>query len=443
MQDIDHIIKTIKMNKLNSIFVIFVAMLVLALSSCSKEDAAKTQAPDVITSNDYQYNTATKKFMPVDSIQAQVASQYGVKYIYNYLVREGSPDTLVNIFYNTNQTSNTTNFGISRTLFSNINMTNARAIRLLVKHNDNTSYEGLIKLSAFTPPLPSMSGFPTTLLPDQNNIVQITGTAASQNGIKKIDIYDDAQGNYTLAGTITGLNNPTSYGVNYKYTYRPNAGNIKVVVTDLFDLTASVVIKMPILPYNTFQNVMMGAQGTSTVTVPNNIFFVESGTTAGSCEIAANEAAMDFLFYGTSNGPTFYSPSNTSNVAANYKCNGTGWTIGNLSALKTTKFRVLVPGSSPEIDNIYTKFNANNISDLTDNGFFAGVPAPTGSTARYTPQPTVPTASIFNTTDAFLIWVQIPKADGTFKNCLIRAKEAVAAATTGLSTIKFDIYVQK
>lgn len=443
MQDIDYIRKIIEMKNVNSILICLVAMLAFALCSCSKGESTKTQTPDVITTNDYQFNTATKKFTPADSIQAQVASGYGVKYIYNYLVREGSPDTLINIFYNTDPKGGTTSFGISRSVFSNIKMANARGIRLLVKHNDNTSYEGWIKLTTFTPPLPSLSGFPATLFPDQNNTVFIAGFASSQNGIKKIDIYDDAQGGFSLAGTISGLNNPTTYNVNYKYTYRPNAGNIKVVVTDVFDLTAEVVIKMPILPYNTFQNVMMGAQGTSTVTVTNNIFFVETGTTAGSCEIAANEATMDFLFYGTSNGPTFYSPSNTTNVAANYKCNGVGWTIGNSAVLKATKFKVLVPGSASEIDNIYAKFNANNFSDLTDDGFFAGVAVPTGSTARYTPQPTAPTSSIFNTTDAYLIWVRIPKADGTFKNCLIKAKEAVAAATTGLSTIKFDIYVQK
>lgn len=412
------------------------------LHSCNKDESQVESVPDTITSSDYQFNTANKKFTPGDSVKVQIASPTGVRLVYNYLVRTDKPDSLINVYYAPAGDNNDVSYAIPLSIFSKINMINAKGIRVMVKHDDNTSYDGMVKITSFTPPLPGLSGFPSTILPDKNNIVKVTGTAASQNGIRKIYIYDDVTGAYTKADSIIVTNDVTQYNVNYNYTYRPNARNIKIVVVDKYDLTAEKIIKMPIMPYNVFQDVLMGAQGTTTITVTNNTFFTETGTTAGSCELNANEASMDFLFYGTSSGPTFYSPSNTGNVAANFKCDGNGWVIANSSVLKATKFRVLVPGT-PEIDAVYTKFNSNAIDSVTETSLFADVPVPSGSTARYTAPPAAPSTSIFNTATAYLIWVRIPRADGTFKNALIRAKDVVVASTTGLSTITFDIYVQK
>lgn len=420
-------------------------LLFVTMHSCKKSynipDDIRVDT-DVAT-QDYTYNTATKKFTPTNDITINVNSTVGVRLIYSYLMREGRPDSILNIHYDSTGNNKSFSITLPASKFANINMSNATGLRIMIKNTDNTYDEKIVKITSFTPKMPELKGFAQTLTPDDNDKVRITGTAYSENGIKRIDILDDANGNFTVAHSIGNLNNAQNYNLDYTYTYRPNAGNLRILLVDNFDLTATVTIKMPVLPYEVYQNVNMGAQGTSSVTIPNNIFFAETGTTLGSCEIPANEATMDFLFYGTSSGPTFYSPSNTANVAVNFRCNGTGWTIANSAALKATRFRVLVPGSATEVDNVYAKYTANTIDNLNDDGLFAGIAVPSSSTVRYTAPPTAPTTSIFNTTTAHLIWVRIPKSDGSFRNCLISAKEVVAASTAGLSTIKFDILVQK
>lgn len=396
-----------------------------------------------IITQEYTYNTATKKFTPTDDIKIDINSPVSVRLIYHYLMREGRPDSIISTFYDSTGNNNSFSITLPASRFADINMSNATGIRMMIKHTDNSYDEKMVKITSFTPKMPELSGFSETITPDDNDQLQLTGTAYSENGIKRIDILDDATGSFTVAHSITNLNNEQNYNLNYIYTYRPNARNLRIVVVDNFDLAATVTIRMPVLPYEVYQDVNMGAQGTASVTVNNNIFFAETGTTLGSCEIPANEAAMDFLFYGTGSGPTFYSPANTTNVAANFRCNGTGWTIGNTAALKATKFRVLVPGSSAAVDNVYAKYTANAIDNLDNDGLFEGIAIPSGSTARYTAPPAEPTTGIFNTTTAYLIWVRIPKSDGNFRNCLLRAKEAVVASATGLSTVKFDILVQK
>ena len=188
--------------------------------------------------------------------------------------------------------------------------------------------------------------------------------------------------------------------------------------------------------YITYKDVMMNAQSSGSST----IFFENTGTTGSNCDISASEAIMAFLFYGSSTAPTFYSPTNTTNVAKNYKCNGKSWVIGNPSALRATRFRVLVPGTS-RVNNIYSLYNANAIKSL-DDAFFKGIAVPGGNTAKYSSSEAA-TTGIFNTSDAYLIYVHIPDANGGtgHKNALICVKEVTYSA--GKSTIKFDIMVQK
>lgn len=427
-------------------YIMLLPFVAIIFFSCKKEKETVTFRHDDVTAIDYEYNTATKRLSPQNNISAQIASEAGIRHIYTYLVRPNFTDTLVKIEYADETNRNNYNYSLPVEFFQNFKMQDVAGLKLIIKHLDNTSGEGRILINSFTPPLPELRNFADTLRPDDNDIVLVTGQAYSGNGIVKVDIYDDSEGSFTLVESIPVAGNATTYDLNYEYHYRPNAGNIRIVVTDVFDLTSEKIINMPILPYVVYQDVNMGAQGTASVTVPNNIFFAETGTTLGSCDIPANETKLDFLFYGTSSGPQFYSPTNTTNVAANFRCNGVGWTIstpGGASALKATRFRVLVPGASAEIDALYDKFSANEIADLNDDGFFEGIPAPSSSTARYTPRPTAPTQNIFNTTDAYLIWIRMVRDDGTFRNGLMRVKDVVAAGTAGLSTVTFDIYVAK
>ncbi|MFT4092833.1 MAG: hypothetical protein QM640_04275 [Niabella sp.] len=428
------------MKRFLSILLITIFSFCILMVACKKDynkSITDSESEDNVTAVAYQYNTATKKFSPQDSIVAQITSASGVKQVYVYLVRSGEPDSVVIVFFPPGGSENDVAMGVSASIFSKIDMSSTKGLKLMIKHRDNSYHQDSIKITPFTPPLPELQDFPASVLPDDNNIAHITGKAVSENGIKTIYIYDDAAGSFTKVDSITGLNNTISYDVDYNYTYRDKAGNLKIQVVDNFDLTAEAIIKIPVLPYNIYQDVTMGAQGTTTVTVTNNTFFASTGTTSGSCQLNDNEATMDFLFYTTSSGPTFYSPSNTANVATNFKCNGTGWTISNASVLKATKFRILIPGTAT-IDSLYANFNANNIPDLDDDGFFYGIAVPSSSTARSSSA-----ATDFNTTTVYLIWVRIPNADDTFTNALIRAKEVVAASTAGLSTITFDIYVQK
>ncbi|WP_316805581.1 hypothetical protein [Pedobacter nototheniae] len=285
---------------------------------------------------------------------------------------------------------------------------------------------------------PKFVSFPATITPNVGSPTAFTGTITSVTGLKRIDVYDDYQGAYALVSSLSNLNSSLNYSFNYSYTYRKRAANLKVVAVDLEDVQSELVIPLNI-NYGTtlYRDVVMNAQTTGT----NTIFFAETGTTAGNCNLNASEATMAFLFYGTSTGPAFYSPTNTASVASNFKCNGTSWSIANTGALRATRFRVLVPGTTG-IDNIYAQYNANNI-DVIDDAFFTanGIAVPGSSSSRFDATAAATTA-IFNTTSAYLIYVRIPDVSGTgYKNALLRAKEATS--TTGTSTIKFDIYIQK
>ncbi len=418
----------------------------VGIMACKKDKNTNgSTAKDVLTAQDYVYNLATKKLTPNTDVAANIQSQVGIKLIYSYLVREQQSDSLVNITYATADNQNNLDLLIPVTAFAKTNMAGATAIKSVVKRVDNSTDELLINLSAFQPPLPMLENFPDTKLPDANDHIIITGNASSETGLDKIEILDDSQGAFTIVTTISGLNAAETYAINYDYTYRANTANIKIIAYDTFGITTQFTINVPALPYTLYKDVIMGAQGNSSTTITNNHFFIATGTTGGSCTLNADESTLDFLYYGTSSGPSLYSPTNATNIAKNFYCSGTSdyWntTTTDFTKLKPTKFRVMVPGDAG-VDDLYTKFNANNIADLDDNGFFTGVSTPSSSTSKYVPG-SAPTTSQYNITTAYLIWVKVPTtpAATAFKNCLIRVKEAVDAEK--VSTIKFDIYVQK
>lgn len=414
-------------------------MMGLTILSACKKDKAVFSADDEVTTKDFTYNLATKKVTPDQVVSAQINSPAGVKFIYCYLVRSNAPDSIIYTYYATDDANNVSLEIPTESFISATDQISG--VKLSIKHLDNSSDEGFIKVTAFTPPLPKLTDFASELLPDANDKINVTGKASSENGLQKVEIFDDSTGEFTLVGTLDNLNNAQEFQVNYDYTYRKGTANLKVLVTDNFDLKDSINISVPVLPYTLYSDVTMGAQGTSSVTVNNNFFIAATGQILGSCELPTNEENMDFLFYGSSTNATFYSPANTSGVAKNYRCNGVAWTINNPSALKATKFRVILPGSA-DADAVYAKVNANNIADLEDDGLFAGNSVPGGSTVKYSATD-APASNVFNTTNANLIWIKIPNPNGSFTNCLIRAKEVNYASTTGLSTIKCDIFVQK
>lgn len=287
---------------------------------------------------------------------------------------------------------------------------------------------------------PKFVGFSAAITPNLNGSVAVKGNITSVTGLKRIDIYDDYQGAYVLLSSISDLNSSFNYALNYNFTYRKRDANIKIVAIDIDNVQTELIVPLTV-NYSSvlYSDVVMTAQTTGT----NTIFFSGTGTTLGNCDLNASESTMAFLFYGTATGPAFYSPTNTSSVAANFKCSGTPWTIANSASLRATRFRVLVPGTSTGIDNVYAQYKANNI-DVIDDAFFLtdnAIAAPGSSSAKFDAAATA-TTGIFNLTSAYLVYIRIPDAGGTtYKNALMRVKEATSAA--GTSTIKFDIYVQK
>ncbi|MFC5284397.1 hypothetical protein [Pedobacter alpinus] len=422
-------------------------IIILGFLACKKDKTTNgLNLKDNVTASDYVYNLATKNLTPSASIAINVKSEVGVKFVYNYLMRTGLPDSLINITYATADNQKDLNIDILANIFEQTNMTNASGIKSMIKRLDNSSDEAIIKLTSFQPPLPILANFPASKLPDANDKILITGNASSETGLNKIEILDDSSGSFTVVTTIDNLNGAKTYDVNYDYTYRANTANVKLIVYDTFGITAEVIISVPALPYTLYQNISMGSQGTATETVLNNHFFTVSGLTAGTCDLPTNETALDFLYYGTNNGGTFYAPTNVTNVQNNFRCNGVNnYWAPNAASLKPTRFRVLVPDNGGAIDALYAKFNANTIADLNDDGFFNGISVPGGSTARFGPTISPSTTAIFNATTAYLIWVRVPTtpAATVYKNCIIRVREGVNASTAALSTIKFDIYVQK
>lgn len=286
---------------------------------------------------------------------------------------------------------------------------------------------------------PIFVNFAASITPNLTGTTAVTGNITSITGLKQVDIYDDYQGSYVLITTVN-TSSSLNYTFNYAYTFRKRASNIKLIATDNDGLTTEKTIPINFTYQSrVYRDVVMSGQTTGT----NTIFFMDNGTTLGNCSLNASEPTMSFLYYGTSSGPSFYSPTNTSSVASNFKCNGTSWVIANPASLRATRFRVLVQGASAGIDNIYAQYNAGNI-DALDDAFFVttnGTALPGGSSARFDPTVTA-TTSIYNVTNAYLIWVRVPtdNTNTTYKNGLIRVKENTS--TTGTSTVKFDIIVQ-
>lgn len=411
------------------------------VSSCKEDDEVRVD--DTIAAEDFIYNLATRKMSPGNELSGTIHSEAGIKLVYFYLLRDNASPLLVHTEEPGAEQQHEYVFSVPNSAFSDQNMENVKGIRIMIRHLDNSSSEGLVNVSPFTPAKPAMTGFPESLSPDlSGGTSQITGNIMAESGIEKIDVYDDraALGDFQLIETLDGLNGVTEYTLTYPYVYAKRANQVKFVVTDGVGVTAESIINLDVVyPVTTFSNVFMTAHTTGT----NTIFVAESGSTLGNCSLNASEPSMAFLYYGTGTGPAFYSPTNTANVARNFRCNGVSWEIANQAALRATRFRVLLKGSSDNVDQIYNLVEQNNI-DVLDDSFFSerGIAAPTGSSARFDADATA-TATVFNLTNASLIYVRIPDSGGatTYKNALIKVKEATS--TTGTSTIRFDIIVQK
>jgi hypothetical protein len=419
-----------------------IALLTGILLQGCKKDKTTGNSPDAISTKDFSYNMATKQISPDTEINGELNSPAGIKLIYYYLVRNNVPDSLIYIGTPPGESRNDYKFNVPTLSFGNAKMTTVSGIKMMVKHLDNTSFEGFIKVTAFTPPLPKLENTPLSLLPDNNGKMTITGKASSENGLKLIEIYDDYEGTFALVFKIDLTQHEKVYVLNYEYTYRKNAGKLKVVATDNFGLKAEATITIPLRAYTLYQDLSMMANGTASAPSSSSFFIGESGTILGSCNISGQEQKLDFVTYCSSTTPVFtlYSPGNTTTIAKNYKCGALIWEP-NVADLKATRFRVLIPGTAAT-DKIYAAYTGNTITELDDK-FFEGITVPGSSTAKFDAIVANQAANTFNLSTAYLVWIRVPKADGSFVNQLMRAKEVTIGSTPALSTMKFDILVSK
>lgn len=426
------------MKAINNLWIIILLIASVLMQSCEKDKVA-TSSPDTFNTKEFTYNTATKQISPDAEINAELASPAGVKLIYCYLVRSNTTDSLIYIGNPAEDSRSNYKFNIPTTSFATAELAQVSGIKVMVKHMDNTSFEGFIKVTAFTPPLPKLENIPASLLPDDSGKINITGKASSENGLKLIEIFDDYQGTFVLVDKIDLTNNEKVYDLNYAYTYRKNTGNLKVVITDQFDLKTEASISIPLKKYETYKDLVMMANGTASAPSASSFFIGETGSILGTCSISGQENKLDFLTYCSSAFVfTIYSPTNTTSISKNYKCGALIWEP-TVTDLKATRFRTLIPGTAAT-DRIYAAYNANSITDL-DDSFFEGITAPSSSTVKY--DEAAPAANAFNLTSAYLVWIRVPEADGSFTNQLLRAKEVIIGSTAAVSTIKFDILVSK
>lgn len=411
------------------------------LNSCKKDKTTLADTMDVLTTKEFTFNTAIGQTGPDTILNGELNSTIGIRLIYFYLMRNNTTDSLIYRDTPAEENRNHYNFSIPTRSFSSAKLARVTGIRVMVKHLDNSSFEGFIKMTAFTPPMPLLTGIPATLLPDETGKVTITGKANSDNGLKLIEIYDDYKGVFDKVDQIALTKNEKTYDLNYKYAYRKNAGKIKIVIIDNFGLKAEALISIPVKSYVLYKDLTMMANGTASAPSPSSFFIGETGSPIGTCTISGQDQKVDFVTYCSSTSVfTLYSPANTTTISKNYKCNTQIWEPDPAN-LKATKFRVLIPGTA-ETDRVYAAYSANTITALDDQ-FFEGIITPGSSTVKFDTIAANQGANTFNLTTAYLIWIRVPKQDGTFTNQLLKVTNVIIGASAATSTIKFDILVSR
>ncbi len=422
---------------------VLLAIITFGMIACAKKNQDiipnERGEEDHIEAEAYTFNTAIKQFEGADGIKSQITGGKDIQSIYTYLLRTGRSDSLIHILDTRDQTDKRNlSYSLETRLFASFSMDQVSGLRLMIKRSDNSSDEGFIAIKSFTPALPFWDNIPASLLPDETQLVQIKAVAHSDNKIVKIELYDDYQGNFVKVDE-RAVDNEKEFVYEYAYTYRPNAANLKLLLFDAYGLSAEALISMPVLPFELFKDVQMRAQGNNTVTFDNNALILPDFRLIGPCSFADNEGVISFFTYNTSNGVTFYAPSNVGNVLANFKCNGTAYTpLTSPANWTATRFRVLLPSDAKQ-QAIYAAYNSNAITTLSDD-FFEGISLPSTSTVRYS-STAAPAANIFNTSEAYLIWVRLPIPQGGDMNALIRIHEVTENGNT--SSLRFDLLAPK
>ncbi|QEC44084.1 hypothetical protein [Pseudobacter ginsenosidimutans] len=235
----------------------------LLLVMCKKKD---TLIPEgTLTAKDYVYNNAIKRFEPDETVSGSLSANFEMRTVYYYLQRQGKTDTLLQIDFLRNDASSNYEFALKSESWSGVNMNGSKGLKVLAVRDNNTSIEKIIAINYFDPAAPVVGEVPETITPNLTGVTAITGKITSPTGIAKVDIFDNANGDFELVGTVPG-NNAKDLQLNYQYEYNDGAGQLKIEVTDIYGLKAEKVVQFVNIP---FKPVITFASTTLKVALPD------------------------------------------------------------------------------------------------------------------------------------------------------------------------------
>lgn len=215
------------------------------LVMCKKKDAVLPEG--TLTAKDYVYNNAIKKFQPEETVSGNLSANIQLKTIYYYLQRQGKTDTLLQIDFPADAPTGY-DFAVKAGSWSGVNMAGSKGLKLLAVQDNNSYIEKIIPVTYFDPAAPVIAEVPETITPQIPGITNITGKISSSTGISKVQIYDNATGNFELVGTVEG-NNAKELNLNYQYEYNGGAGQLKIEVIDIYALKADKVVQFVNIPF--------------------------------------------------------------------------------------------------------------------------------------------------------------------------------------------------
>jgi hypothetical protein len=223
---------------------------VFATTACKKKTNEGDGTGGTVTTGEFVFNNALKKFVP-DSITGNIISNDKIAVVFYYLQRGKLKDTLIQTDYLTGKPADY-HFKVSPTVLSAWaakDMSGITGVRILIRNDNMTSFDGIAKINYFNPAAPKFTGFPATKEPAMPGLTAITGNVTSEAGIAKIYFYDDLTGSFTVVDSIAG-NSSTDLAVNYNYNYRLGAKNMRVEAVDIYGTKSFTTIVFVNVPFN-------------------------------------------------------------------------------------------------------------------------------------------------------------------------------------------------
>ncbi|MGY0035581.1 hypothetical protein [Pedobacter sp. NJ-S-72] len=144
----------------NFYLIVLIAAGFLFLNSCKKDKTTTADTMDVLTTKEFTFNTAIGQTGPDTILNGELNSAIGIRLIYFYLMRSNTTDSLIYRDTPAEENRNHYNFSIPTKSFSSAKLAKVTGIRVMVKHIDNSSFEGFIRMTAFTPPMPVLASIP-------------------------------------------------------------------------------------------------------------------------------------------------------------------------------------------------------------------------------------------------------------------------------------------